>query len=341
MRRIGTRLLAALLSALLCALCGCGFFPEGGTKDVSAHERTLFAMDTEMDLRLYGDEDEACLAELAELLTRLDRQLSVTDPDSALSALNGAGASEDETLCALVSRSLELGARTGGALDISLYPVSLAWGFTTGTYQVPAEEELEALRGITGIDRLKLSAGRVELAEGMKLDLGAVAKGYAADLCRALAEERGLSGVLALGGNIQTVGRKPDGSPWIIGIQDPDNPGKFILTLSLTGSRAVVTSGDYQRYFERDGVRYCHILDPETLRPAQSGLRSVTVVAGEGFLADGLATALFVLGPEKGLELWRASSDFEAVFVAADGTVTVTPGLKELVSGGTFEVAGE
>jgi thiamine biosynthesis lipoprotein len=173
------------------------------------------------------------------------------------------------------------------------------------------------------------------------LDFGALAKGYAADLCRSAMENAGVSGILSLGGNIQTVGTKPDGSDWVIGVRDPDDPGRYALTLRLQGSQALVTSGDYQRYFEADGVRYCHILDPQTLSPVRGGLRSVTVVTGAdpgGRMADGFSTALYVLGREAGTALWRQLGGFEVIWIEDDGRVWVTPGLEGRVAEGEYEV---
>ena len=326
MKRRTRRLTAVLLALVL--LCGC-------SPAVAARDRTVYAMDTVMSLRVYA-KDEALLDEMETLLTDLEARLSATDPASALSALNRRGEAEDPELAELLRRAAALSDRTGGALDISLLPVSKAWGVTTGTYQIPDPAALAALPA--GMDRITLSGDRITLDPGTALDLGALAKGWAADLCRARLEEAGVSGILSLGASIQTVGAKPDGSPWRIGIQDPDDPAATSLILSLTGSRAVVTSGDYQRCFFEDGVRYCHILDPETRSPVQGTLRSVTIVADEGFLADGLSTALFVLGREAGIEFWRASDDFEAVWIEADGTVTVTEGLASAVAEGKVTV---
>lgn len=314
--------LAALL-AVLCLLTGCAAKVQ--------QDRTVYAMDTVMSLRVWAPAKDGTLDQLEDLLTELDRALSAADANSDLSALNFSGAASDERLADLVGRSAALSRRTGGALDISLLPVSRLWGFPSQLYQVPAGAELEALRSRVGMDKVTVTGEEIRLADGAQLDLGAVAKGYAADLCREKLEEAGLSGILALGGNIQTVGKKPDGSDWSIGIQDPDDASQNALVLRLSGTHAVVTSGDYQRYFTQDGVTYCHILDPGTLSPVRNSLRSVTVVAEEGFLADGLSTALFVMGKEAGVEFWRASSDFEAVWIEADGTVTVTEGLSDAV----------
>lgn len=319
------RIVAAVLLACCCLFSGCG-------AKMKQQDRTVFAMDTVMSLRVWAPEKDGTLDALETLLADLERSFSATDPDSELFQLNSTGHADNPRLAELISAAVTLHLRTQGALDVSLLPVSRAWGFPTKLYRVPEAGELEALRSRVGMDKVTVTGSEITLTQGAQVDLGAVAKGYAADRCREILEQAGLSGILSLGGNIQTVGSKPDGSDWTIGIQDPDDPGANRLILRLTGSHAVVTSGDYQRYFEENGAFYCHILDPATLSPVQGGLRSVTVVAEEGLLADGLSTALFIMGKEQGAEFWRASDDFEAVWIEADGTVTVTEGLAEAVS---------
>lgn len=171
------------------------------------------------------------------------------------------------------------------------------------------------------------------------LDFGGIAKGYAAEKCAKLLEAAGIeAALLSLGGNLQTVGTKPDGSAWAVGIADPENPTQAIATLTFTGSLALVTSGGYQRYFEEDGVRYHHILDPKTGYPARSGLASVTILAESGTLADALSTALFVMGLDAAAEFWRGSDDFEAVFVTDGGKIYATQDAASLLGGCEFEV---
>ena len=332
------RRILCLLLVLALLLSACDLLADPNTASREASETSVWAMDTQMDLRLYGDADGAGMAALTALLNRLDRELSATSEDSALTALNRSGASDDAQLMQLTAEAMIISDQTGGALDITLLPVSRAWGFTTDEKAVPDPELLEGLRSRVGMDRLELSAAGISLPEGMELDLGSVAKGWAADLCRTELEKRGLSGLLSLGGNIQTVGKKPDGSDWIIGVQDPDDEGSYLLTLRITGAKAVVSSGDYQRYFIQDGVRYCHILDPQTLSPVRGSLRAVTVVADRGVEADALSTALFVLGREAGAELWRSQRGFEAIWIEDDGTVWITPGLRDRVAEGEYEV---
>ena len=168
----------------------------------------------------------------------------------------------------------------------------------------------------------------VTLPEGMEIDLGSVAKGYAGQLAAQMLRNSGVeSALLNLGGNVQTVGAKPDGSPWQIGIKDPK--GEDAMMVLSIADQAVVTSGGYERYFEQDGQTYWHIMDPFTGHPADSGLISVTIVGDEGVVCDGLSTALFVMGLEKAADLWAQSGDFEAVFVTASGEVYITEGLRD------------
>ena len=330
--------LLPILLVLALLLSACDLLPDPSTGSRAVSEQSIWAMDTEMDLRLYGDAEGSVMAELTALLNGLDRELSATDPDSALTALNESGRTEDAGIVYLTGRAREISDLTDGALDITLLPVSRAWGFGGDSYRVVPAAELDALRDRVGMDKISATDGAVSLTDGAMLDFGALAKGYAADLCRAKLEQAGLPGFLSLGGNIQTVGTKPDGSDWIIGVQDPDDAGSYVLTLRLTGTKAVVTSGDYQRYFMEEGVRYCHILDPAALCPVQNSLRAVTVVADEGLLADGLSTALFVLGREAGEALWREQGGFEAIWIEADGTIRVTPGLSDRIVDGKYEV---
>lgn len=291
-------------------------------------ENTFFAMDTVMTLRLYQGGDEALLADAEARVRELEGLLSVTDGGSEVYALNHAGTAElSPDTAALLRLALALCQRTEGALDLSTYPVLRAWGFTTGEYAVPDGETIDRLLPLVDYRRVELDGNAAALPGGMEIDLGSVAKGYAGEALAALLREGGVtSALLDLGGNIQAVGAKPDGSPWRVGVRNPAGEGN--LGVVEVENQAVITSGGYERYFEEDGVRYWHILDPETGAPARSGLLSVTVVGDSGVVCDALSTALFVMGREGAIEHWREHRDFEAVLVAEDGSVTITPGLE-------------
>ena len=300
-----------------------------------AAESTVFAMDTVMSLTVYGGKGEEAVEEATELIYNLQDLLTATDENSPLYALNHAGGAWttlDGDLLALLSDSKALCEKTGGALDITAYPAVQAWGFISKDYRVPGEAELAGLA--SRIDyaalELDLKGGRARLPEGMEVELGAVAKGYTGDRLAQLMAQLGVeSAIFSLGGNVQAVGSKPDGSPWRVAIQDPDGQGN--LAIVEVTDKAVVTSGGYQRYFEQDGVTYWHILDPDTAAPARTGLKSVTVIGPEGMVCDGLSTALFVLGEEQGMAFWRDHPELgvELVFVREDGSVAITAGLED------------
>lgn len=314
---------AALLSAAF-LLTGCS-----GAPAQEPETATFFAMDTAMDFTVYGD--AALLDEAETLIGSLEEQVSVTDEHSDIYAIDHTGSgSLSGNAAELMEQALELCRRTGGALDISVYPIVRAWGFTTGSYQVPDEETIQSLLPLVDYTQIQYDAatGVVMLPEGMEIDLGSVAKGYAGQLAAQMLRNSGVeSALLNLGGNVQTVGTKPDGSPWKIGIKDPQ--GEDAMMVLSVEDQAVVTSGGYERYFEQDGQTYWHIMDPSTGHPADSGLISVTIVGDEGVVCDGLSTALFVMGLEKAADLWAQSCDFEAVFVTASGEVYITEGLRD------------
>ena len=314
---------AALLSAAF-LLTGCS-----GAPAQEPESATFFAMDTAMDFTVYGD--AALLDEAETLIGSLEEQVSVTDEHSDIYAIDHTGSgSLSGNAAELMEQALELCRRTGGALDISVYPIVRAWGFTTGSYQVPDEETIQSLLPLVDYTQIQYDAatGVVTLPEGMEIDLGSVAKGYAGQLAAQMLREHGVqSALLNLGGNVQTVGTKLDGSPWQIGIKDPQ--GEDAMMVLSVEDQAVVTSGGYERYFEQDGQSYWHIMDPSTGHPADSGLLSVTIVGKQGIICDGLSTSLFVMGLEKAADLWAQSCDFEAVFVTASGEVYITEGLQD------------
>ncbi len=278
-------------------------------------QESVFAMDTLMELKLWGAEAEAAAKEVKGLLARLEADWSVSEADSLICQLNRGQGSPDAGQQALLEEALALQTLTGGAFDPKMLAHMELWGFRSGNYRVPDGKAL----------------AQVE----KKWDLGGILKGYAGEQAVKILEQHRVDrAILNLGGNVQTYGQKPDGSPWIIAIQDPK--GGSLGNVSVVGTMAVVTSGDYQRFFELDGRRYHHILDPKTGRPAESGLCSVTVICPSGTRADALSTALFVMGLEEGSRFWRENGDFEAVFVTAQGKIYATEGAA--FSGSSWEV---
>ena len=301
---------------LFFTLCGCGAQRQTGE---------WFAMDTVMTAAVYGSADALDAVE-AETY-RLDALLAAQKDDSEIAAVNDGAEVVSEETAALLRRALEIAAETNGAYDPTVYPLMRAWGFTDGNYRVPADAELDALLQTTGWTEVSVDGTTASLPEGFALDLGGIGKGYAAGRCKEILKAHGVtSALLSLGGNVSALGSKPDGTAWTVAIEDPDG-GDYLGTVQIA-DQCVVTSGGYQRYFEQDGVRYWHILDPETGKPARSGMKSVTIVSAADTLADALSTALFVMGPERAADFWRVHrAEFGAVWLTDDGRLFVTEGL--------------
>ena len=301
---------------LFFTLCGCGAQRQAGE---------WFAMDTVMTAAVYGSADALDAVE-AETY-RLDALLAAQKDDSEIAAVNDGAEVVSEETAALLRRALEIAAETNGAYDPTVYPLMRAWGFTDGNYRVPADAELDALLQTTGWTEVSVDGTTASLPGGFALDLGGIGKGYAAGRCKEILKAHGVtSALLSLGGNVSALGSKPDGTAWTVAIEDPDG-GDYLGTVQIA-DQCVVTSGGYQRYFEQDGVRYWHILDPETGKPARSGMKSVTIVSADDTLADALSTALFVMGPERAADFWREHrAEFGAVWLTDDGRLFVTEGL--------------
>ena len=320
------RVCMILLAAALLFLAACGETPPV--------QKELFAMDTVLSLKVWGD--EAALNAVSDELLRLDAMLDATDAASEIGRLN-AGETITGEAAALVSAAVEFSRKTGGAFDPTVYPFMRLWGFTDETQHVPERAEIEAALTQVGVEQVLLSDDTASLRSGAAVDLGGIAKGYAAEQCAAVLEQSGATAaLLSLGGNIQTYGTKPDGSAWMIGIADPQQPEQAVASVAVTGTKALVTSGGYQRNFEAGGVRYHHILDPKSGYPAESGLTSVTIIADSGTLADAYSTALFVMGLEKATEFWRREQSFAAVFITTDGVIYATDGVS--LSGCDYQV---
>lgn len=326
MGRLWKKLAAILLAGIL---TGCSAPAEEMQQPV---ERSLFAMNTYMTFTVYGEDAQAALQEAEECIQQVEGLWSVTDEDSEIYQANHSGGQPvtvSEETAEIISFALEMAQRTGGALDPTIYPVLTAWGFTTDSKQVPSQQQIAQLLEQVGYDRIQINGSELTVPDGMELDLGAVGKGYTADLVTEILRRHGVtSALISLGGNIQSIGSRPDGSDWRLGIRAPWESGNLgVLTVS---DAAVVTSGGYENYFDDEqGNIYWHILDPSTGYPADSGLQSVTIVGREGRMCDALSTALFVMGAQSAEQYWRENGGFEMLLVTDSGEILITEGIAE------------
>lgn len=307
--------------------------------DAGTSEARFEAMDTVMSLKVWGA--DVC-PELEDRAHALDSQLSSADPDSEICRLNenGAAALSDDALT-LVSRSLALSSELKDSFDPTVYPAVCEWGFIDGDYRVPDDDRLTGLVSLIDSAAVQIDGDTVTLKKGMSIDLGACAKGYLADECREILRDSDAAGaVLNLGGTILLYGKKPDGSPFKVGVADPDNPAGYFGWLSC-GAGVAATSGGYERYFEQDGKRYIHILDPTTAKPVDNGTLSVTVYSDDGTLADVLSTALFVMGADKAADYYQTHSGFEFILLTDDHKLYITEGISDdftLADGYSFDI---
>lgn len=326
MGRLWKKLTALLLAGIL---TGCSAPAEEMQQPV---ERSLFAMNTYMTFTAYGEDAQAALQEAEECIQQVEGLWSVTDKDSEIYQANHSGGQPvtvSEETAEIISFALEMAQRTGGALDPTIYPVLTAWGFTTDSKQVPSQQQIAQLLEQVGYDRIQINGSELTVPDGMELDLGAVGKGYTADLVTEILRRHGVtSALISLGGNIQAIGSRPDGSDWRLGIRAPWESGNLgVLTVS---DAAVVTSGGYENYFDDEqGNIYWHILDPSTGYPADNGLQSVTIVGREGKMCDALSTALFVMGAQSAEQYWRENGGFEMLLVTDSGEILITEGIAE------------
>lgn len=319
---------------LLCVmLCLTACLPEKGVKTTAEQaKRNFFAMSTDFSITAYSDNAEAALTAAEERVKELEKLWSATDSGSEIYKINHSSgqavAISDETAL-LLSFALDMADRTGGALEPTIYPVLLAWGFTTGKNRIPDEDELQSLLKNVGYDKVNLSGNEVRIPAEMELDLGAVGKGYTGDILAGILKDAGITSALVnLGGNIQIIGTKPDGSDWRLGLRDPFGEGN-VGAIEIS-DMAVVTSGNYERYFiGEDGREYGHIINPTTGYPVSNGLASVTIIAKEGKMCDALSTALFVMGADEAVNYWQQNKDFDMILITNDNEVYLTEGVKD------------
>lgn len=286
------------------------------------------AMDTFMTIQAYGKKSDKTIEKAKKLIFQIEQNISTTNPDSDLYKLNhGENISVSEDTLTLTNYSLSFAKKTNGAFNPALYPITSAWGFTTGDYKVPSEARISELLGFTDYTKIKVQEKTVNLELGMALDFGAVGKGYAGDQTLQLFHENGItSALLDLGGNIQALGKKSDGSEWNIGIKSPWT-GKAAAALKVA-DKAIITSGGYERFFTADdGQNYIHIFDGKTGRPVNNGIAGVTIIADSGLYADALSTTMFVMGLDEAISYWKNSSDFEMIIFTETQDLYFTEGL--------------
>ena len=331
-----TRIFYKLICALLCAAM---LVPLAGCGETRETQREVYAMDTVMTLTAYGKKADAGLRAAESIISSMDAALDPELSTSTTYAINhaqGRSTVISGQIAKMLSTAHTVYERSEGALDLTIYPLVKRWGFVDGKYYVPTGEEIASDLSRLCFDQLVLtsfpSSGSyaVSLPSYGELSFASVAKGCAADNAVEAMRQAGVtSAIISLGGNVQTLGVKPDGTNWNVAVQDPNNTASYLGVVSV-GETAVVTSGNYQRFFtDARGTAYHHIINPSSGYPVTNTLQSATIICSDGTLADCLSTAMFVLGESRAINYWRTYGGFEMILVTKENQVICTKGLIE------------
>lgn len=299
--------------------------------------KSNFILGTVVDITLYDHQDEKTIDEAFDRIREIEEKMTINSENpSQITKLNNASGSGEVELSKDTFYVLEKGKYysqlSGGEFDITIGPIVKLWNIGTDYAAVPDPNALTEKLKLVDYNKLALNSEKQTAkleASGMIVDLGAIAKGYAADEVASILRKRGVEhAIINLGGNILTVGNNINGNLWKIGIQDPYHPRNDYVGIVEVKDKTVVTSGIYERYFEQDGKRYHHILEPKTGYPADNGLAGVSIITDHSIDGDGLSTSTFILGLDKGMELIESLSGVEAIFITTDKKIYMSKGLK-------------
>jgi len=334
-RNIGTMILVTCFLIL----SGCGNTVTSSTSTVTKPiSKNYFIFDTVVSIRVYDERiSDTHFKEIEQLLEHINETMNRFEEESEVSSINQfAGESAvqvSEETFRIIQTAKEYAERSGGKFDPTIGPLVDLWAIGNGGSKVPPQAAIEEAKQLVDYEKLLLDESQlaVQLNDiDMTLDLGAIAKGYAADVVTNYLQKQGFSSaIIDLGGNIVAMGNKPDGSAWSIGIQSPEEKrGNYLGTLEAR-DQTIVTSGVYERYFIDQDQLYHHVLDPFTGYPANNELVSTTIITDQSMHADAMSTSVFLLGLEKGMAFVEATEHTEAIFVTGEHKVYVTSGLRD------------
>jgi thiamine biosynthesis lipoprotein len=338
-----SKLLFLLTALLLFVVTGCGNSEEATpTLLEEPYEQSEFLMGTYVTMSVYDEGKEEVLDEAFARVEELDEKLSSNDTGSEIDAINqNAGVEPVEVsndVFPLLEAAAEYSAVPNGGFDYTIGPITNLWRIGFDDARVPEDNEIEAVLPLVDHEKAELNADDQTVfltEEGMRLDLGAIAKGYIADEVIKIMRDNGVTtGIVDLGGNVVVMGDSPtrDTGGWNVGVQDPNAPrSNYVAAINLK-DKSIVTSGIYERYIEEDGERYHHLLNPETGYPFDNELASVTIISDKSVDGDGLSTLVFGFGLEAGLEYVNDLDGIEAVFITKDNELYTTEGLKDTLT---------
>ncbi len=320
--------------AIALFLCGCFLLTMCSCNSNSELRTEFTAMNTLMSIRVFscsnGERDSAIRA-FEDKINELDSLFDANNENSDVARVNGANTEikVSEDTAKIIEKSLLASSLTNGAFDITIMPVLKLWGFDNGSYGVPKKEDIKSALAFVGAEAVSVKEDTVIKKENSEISLGGIAKGYLGDELLKIAEKYGASAVISLGGNIVLCGENEEKGLWTVGVKNPLEANEIVCTFKHKGNASVVTSGGYERSFQKNGKTYHHIIDTKTGEPADSDLLSVTVIGEDGALCDAFSTALFSLGKEKAVKFAKEHNDFEYIFITESKEIIITDGVKK------------
>lgn len=301
------------------------------------YSRTSYALGTIIQLKAYGSNGSSAIDEVISMLDDIDDRMSAFKNDSDVSKINNNAGVRPQAVSAntysVLEKAVEYCKLTDGAFDPTIRPLVNLWNRSIRQEQIPSESAVKEKLPLVNYNDIIFNKAKSTIMlknKGQEIDLGGIAKGFAADRARDIFIRHNVrSALIDLGGNIYALGSKPDGTSWNVGIQNPFTPRGLYLGILKVKSKSVVTSGNYEKYFIKDGKRFHHIIDPGTGFPSESRIISATIILEDSLDGDGLSTGIYILGVEKSLELIEALGSIDAVLVTDDKKVYLTSGIRK------------
>jgi len=319
-----------------------------GKEEISEAERTFFVLGTLVNLKAYGKNGEKAIEEAVNRLNQLDDMFSAFKPESDIGRINLNSGDNPQKVnreaLELLKKSKEYSFLLDGVFDPTIRPLVQLWGIGKNKDYIPDDSKIKEKMKLVNYEDIEINEEECSVKlkrKNQAVDLGGIAKGYAADKIRDIFVKNKIkSGLIDLGGNIFVIGKKIDKSLWKVGVQDPfKDRGQYVGILSAE-DKSVVTSGYYEKFFEKDGERYHHIINPRTGYPSESEIISATIVSDNSIDGDGLSTGIYILGIEKGLNIIGKIKGIDAVLITENKKVYITPGIKDkfILTNGDYKV---
>lgn len=308
-----------------------------GNNKKSYITKEFYSLGTLNQLKVYGKNAEKAIEESSEKLSEIDDKMSVFKESSEISKINENAGNKSQIVSKdtyyVIQKAIKYCSLSKGAFDITIRPIVGLWNIGKESARIPSVNEIKEKLKVVNYKDIVLDENNNTIflkKDKQEIDVGGIAKGYAADEVKNILLQNGIkSALINLGGNIVVLGRKVDRTPWSVGIQDPFNiRGEFVLTISVI-NKSIVTSGNYERYFEKDGKRFHHIIDPSTGYPSESDILSATIISDNSIDGDGLSTGVYIMGIHKAMKLIEEIKGVDAIFITKDKEVYVTSGMRK------------